>query len=128
MPEIANNISADDFVDLLLSFSSMTDEQMQKERRTLARVGIGARVSIIACDHNPGREALPGVLRDISQGGVGIIHTFPMDLGQRFIICSGHPGAGINSAMLCTVVRCRPIDHRHFEIGATFVRKLASDN
>jgi hypothetical protein len=109
MANIADtSITADDFVSLLLSFSSMTDEQMQKERRTLARVGIGARVSVILCDGTTKREALPAVLRDISQGGVGIIHTLPWILASGSLFAPVTPGRESTapcSAPLCAAGR-----------------------
>jgi hypothetical protein len=60
------------------------------------------------------------MVRDLSPRSVGILDRQAMSVGDQFMLCLKAQGRGGNRGVVCTVVRCIPINKHLFTIGATF--------
>ena len=66
-------------------------------------------------------------LKDLSSGGIGLVHSQPIDKGSQFVIQLPQPGGTIKS-LLYTVVRCEaPGGGGPYSIGAELVCVLKPD-
>jgi hypothetical protein len=65
-------------------------------------------------------------LKDISSGGIGIVHTQPFEMGSQFVIQLPQPG-GLTKSLLYTVVRCDASASGPFSIGAELSCVLKSE-
>ena len=95
-------------------------DRMNHERRVLPRFRVWAPVEVV-----PLPEAGKTVtvwLRDLSRGGMGVMHTRAMALGEQFLIrlplIDGDP-----MPLLCEVVYCQGATGDMFSIGCRFVAR-----
>jgi hypothetical protein len=65
-------------------------------------------------------------LKDISSGGIGIVHSQPFEKGSQFVIQLPQPG-GLTKSLLYTVVRCDASASGPFSIGAELSCVLKSE-
>jgi hypothetical protein len=100
------------------------------ERRRTARRRVDRAVVLRLAD--AGAPApVPAQLLDLSAGGVGLRLQRPLAPGKQFTLevgGSAAAGAAGNSgafALRYQVVRCRPLGHGLFHVGAAFVRTPA---
>jgi HD-like signal output (HDOD) protein len=91
-----------------------------EERRRDPRTPFDGEATIIPCTIGAKRLPLVVRVRDVSRSGIGITHTAPMALGERFIAVLPPAIAGIPRGVLCTVVRSAPLPGGGFLIGAAF--------
>lgn len=63
-------------------------------------------------------------VRDVSQGGVGLLRARPMNLDEPFIAALPKRD-GTTVYMLCSVVYYEPISEGLFSIGGRFIRMLS---
>jgi hypothetical protein len=91
-------------------------------RRRERRVGVSERITLI-----PLTDGMPAVpfsvlLRDLSAGGIGFLHTDRIGLDQQFVALL--PDGADALAVMCRVAYYQPLGERSFAIGAEFVRVL----
>jgi hypothetical protein len=94
-------------------------DRMNHERRVLPRFRVWAPVEIVPL---AGDRTVTVWLRDLSRGGMGVMHTRAMALGEQFLIrlplIDGDP-----MPLLCEVVYCRGATGDMFSIGCRFVAR-----
>ena len=103
-------------------------DRLNQERRVLPRFRVWAPLAVA-----PVRPGAPPTLagpvtvwvRDLSRGGIGIMHTRRMESGQQFVarlpVFDGPP-----SALLCEVVYCAGATGDLFSIGTRFVGRWSA--
>ena len=89
------------------------------ERRKHERVPLRFKVKVIPYDDGALGETFYVWTRDISPGGIGIIHHKRMKEGRRFIIRLPRED-DTPILLLCTVRVCREVATSVFNIGASF--------
>ena len=94
------------------------------DRRKRPRMDISSGVASIRIQRSgqPEEEAKV-IVRDVSPEGIGILHTQPLRMGDKFVLRlfsdNGKP-----RDILCTVMRWRPEGEKHFSIGAMFTQEI----
>src|SRR4051812_7716454 len=115
----ALHLSAQTYQEILRSLRS--DSRLGTERRQHPRVGLRAKVTMIALSATGQVSApQPVWVRDLSDGGIGLVVTRPMTRGDLFIIRFKEDALG-NVCLLCQVMQCRPVD---LVLGARIHREL----
>lgn len=115
------NLSAEVFEQIIAKVK--TDACAHDERRNAPRVGIRATATVyLLKDESKGVEAIAVTVRDISAGGVGLIHTSPLKVGARFLMRL--PRAMDKPLPLVCVVRhCRGLaGSTLYAVGAAFMK------
>jgi len=109
-------LSAEAFQTIVDSIRASEDEL---ETRQFPRVGFSGRAVILPLDRDR-RTPQVMMVRDLSPRSIGILDRQPMLPGDQFMLCLRAQGRGGNRAVVCTVVRCIPLNKHLFNIGATF--------
>lgn len=60
------------------------------------------------------------VLQDLSAAGMGVIHSSPLRVGDRFRVPLLRGESDEPSSLLCTVMRCEQLDDDLYSIGFEF--------
>ena len=119
-------ISSNTFQAIVESLRSEDRTGDSRDRRTASRVGMRGRAMIMPCASGAlatrSREADVAV-RDLSNGGIGILHTAVMRPGEQFLLLLDDGGGAAGRTVLCSVVRCEPVSRQFYAIGAAFVRE-----
>ena len=94
------------------------------QRRRVPRVGVQAPVTLIPLTNDGGLGAAPVavLVRDLSAGGIGFLHSARVGLDAQFVALLPHGEDSV--AVLCEVAYYQPLGKRLFSIGARFVRVL----
>jgi hypothetical protein len=113
------HLSAENYQEILRSLRS--DKRLGAERRRNPRVGLRARVTLIALTTD-GQQGTPQTVwvRDISDGGIGLVVTRPSKRGALFVIRFKEDPVE-HLCLLCQVIQCRPAD---LVLGAKIIREL----
>jgi hypothetical protein len=86
------------------------------DKRQQPRVGLRVQVQIIL---PPSAEPCSVRLRDISEGGIGLLTEMALDDGQELILLlQGKDGAP--KFLRCAVTHCRKAGSSHYSVGASF--------
>jgi len=115
------------FNEIVAALRLADKERNWHDRRQYPRVPMQKCMAIIPYRSGVTGEAADVWIRDISMGGVGMVHFKPMEPDEEFLIrlpqLSGH------QMMLCRVSYCAPLSGENgngmFGIGARFVRAVA---
>ena len=91
-------------------------------RRTTPRVAMQRCVAIIPYQHGEPGNPVKVWVRDISCGGVGIIHSRRMDIDERFLL--ELPGSQRSVKLVCAVIFCERLSDGLYTIGARFKQQI----
>jgi len=109
------NISAEMFEAIIRSIRGDGHDAKRKH----PRVGFSGRMTIIPMPaKNP--KPVQVVVRDLSAGGIGILHTEAFRVGAQFNLELKSDKTGKTSTILCTVRWTRSVGSNLHEIGAQF--------
>ena len=102
------------------------DASPAAERRRTSRQPVDRPVTLRLADAG-NLGPVPARLVDLSAGGIGLRLPRPLAPGKQFTLEVGNPttaaaGNGEAFALRYVVVRCRPLGHGSFHVGARFVR------
>ena len=86
------------------------------DRRRDIRVKYRVDATICAWKRNRQGEPFSVRIEDFSPGGVGVIHTEPLDLGNEYLIQVPRPNAD-DLVVLLTVVRCKQLEDGTYLLG-----------
>ena len=111
---------------LELSLAEQSDGVAQANRRKTARIRRDGTMFLMPCRQGVLGQPVQVRLKDISSGGIGIVHTQAFDAGSQFVIQLPQPG-GLTKSLLYTVVRCEASAGGPFSIGAELACVLRSD-
>ena len=113
---------------LELSLAEQSEGGAQANRRKTARIRRDGTMYLMPCRHGVLGQSVQVRLKDISSGGIGIVHSQPFDMGSQFVIQLPQPG-GLTKSLLYTVVRCEASASTSgpFSIGAELSCVLKSD-
>ena len=89
-------------------------------KRKYPRVGFSGRMTIVPLPPAKNRKPVLVVVRDLSAGGIGILHTEAFKAGQQFTLYMKSQNTGKTSTILCTVRWSRSVGSNLHEIGAQF--------
>jgi hypothetical protein len=92
------------------------------DQRREPRVGLHDRVTIVAPGKSGSKPVSTGVwVRDLSPGGIGIVHNSPLDRGTDFVVhLDGPDGESMRATYM--VQHCTPLGRRQCRIGALLKR------
>ena len=111
---------------LELSLAEQNEGGAQANRRKTARIRRDGTMYLMPCRQGVLGQPTQVRLKDISSGGIGIVHTEPFEKGSQFVIQLPQPG-GLTKSLLYTVVRCDASPAGPFSIGAELSCVLKSD-
>jgi hypothetical protein len=112
----------------MLSILNAGEQGEGLERRTYPRIPLQKCMAVIPFRDGQEGDLLEVWMRDISQGGIGLVHTEPMHRGDEFLV---HLPQGERMLKVrCRVTYCAPLfgqaGNGMYGIGARFVEELAS--
>jgi HD-like signal output (HDOD) protein len=93
------------------------------ERRRQPRTPFSGSATIIRCTAGTDRTPAEARVRNLSAGGIGLMHGVRFAIGERFILVLPSGLAEIARGVLCVVANVRP-SGGGFDIGATFIALL----
>ena len=112
---------------LELSLAEQSDGTAQANRRRAARIRRDGSLLLMPCKQGILGQPVQVRLKDLSAGGIGLIHTQPMEKGSQFVVQLPQPG-GQTKSLLYTVVRCEsPGAGGPYSIGAELACVLKAD-
>ena len=96
-------------------------DRLGQERRVLPRFRIWAPLDV---EPGPDRKvgAITAWVRDLSRGGIGIMHTQRLEPGTQFIVTLPRMDGG-PERLVCQVVYCADGAPDLYSIGAQFLRR-----
>ena len=86
-----------------------------RERRLSPRMPLRTTGQLVICPASPRTAPITVHVSDCSATGVGVIHTDPLPLGQKFVV--KEQTISRQKSVLFTVVRSDRIDENRFSIG-----------
>ena len=89
--------------------------------RRAPRLKSQAHITVFPWTH-PDDEMLSVRIRDLSQGGIGILHTRRILLDEQFVVALPSGNDGQSTLVLCTVAYWEPLGEDVVAIGARFER------
>ena len=95
-------------------------EERQEQRY---KVAIPVVVQSLDLEFRPTAESFKAMSRDISPGGIGLIHT--RALKEKHLLLRLETNSGDQMAVVMEVLRCRPIG-LFYDIGGRFIAKKTS--
>src|SRR4051794_10282722 len=120
MEAIMMHVSAETFQSIVDSLRS--DQKRANEKRSKPRVGITGKGLIRLEDGS----FVTVAVRDLAQGGVGIVQHDAWPIGKRFALCFGSKlVAEQMKGIICEVVRCQRVADQIYSIGAKFIQHVA---
>ena len=121
---VATTLTAEVFKDVIGALRSDDTSNRVLDKRGSPRVGLRTRLSIV---HGPtGPFEAPPVdvwLRDLSAGGIGIVHSQEMDRGTPFVAHLPRRQGG-SLRVLYEVAHCKRLAKDLYSIGAKLSRIL----
>ena len=111
---------------LELSLAEQSEGAAQANRRKTARIRRDGTMYLMPCRQGVLGQPVQVRLKDISSGGIGVVHNQPLDKGSQFVIQLPQPG-GLAKSLVYTVVRCDASASGPFSIGAELSCVLKSD-
>jgi hypothetical protein len=101
--------------------SDAAEEKSFRDRRRSIRVRHKTTFVIRQLLSNGVAQPMTVVLVDLSETGVGIMHSVPLRCGDQFQIPLTRGAATAEAmALICTVVRCEMLDDGLYNIGMEF--------
>jgi len=98
---------------------------MDGDRRRRPRMDISSGVATIRIQRaGQAEEEAKVIVRDVSPEGIGVIHTQPLRMGDKFVLRL-QSDSGKSRDILCTVMRWRPEGEKQFSIGAVFTQEIS---
>src|SRR6478672_4665180 len=111
------------FSTILHTLQASDSDSSVAERRTYPRIPMQKCLAVIPYRDGEEGELMEVWMRDISQGGIGLVHNQPMERGDEFLIHL--PEAGTEAKVRCRVTYCAPLMGKAsqglYGIGARFV-------
>jgi hypothetical protein len=86
------------------------------DRRRDSRVNLRTDAEICAWKHNQQGQPFTVRIQDFSPGGVGLLHTAEMKVGNEYLLRVPRPEMD-ELVVLLTVARCKPMEDGNFWIG-----------
>ncbi len=101
-------------------------ENTGSDKRRLSRMEIQTKVQVGVLINGQLRAKFTGLSRDISQGGIGLFISVPVEQGQQIVV---ELPAGQNKHVLviCTCMFGRVIANGIFGVGAEFTLEANAD-
>ena len=98
------------------------------ERRGAPRKAVDCPVQLRVVNPVDDQDGLPlaAVLMNLSASGVGLRLGAPLPPGREFVLALASAPAVV-TPLKYRVVRCKPLGHGEFEVGAAFVRSPNPD-
>ena len=98
------------------------------ERRTYPRIPMQKCLAVIPYREGEAGDVMEVWMRDISQGGIGLVHNQPMQRGDEFLVHL--PDQDQDAKLRCRVTYCAPLMGKAsqglYGIGARFVEEVES--
>jgi hypothetical protein len=110
------NISAEMFESIIKSVRGDGHD----EKRKHPRVGLSGRMIIIPLPPAKNRNPASVTVRDLSAGGIGIVHSEALREGQQFNLVLKSEKTAKTTLILCTVRWSRSAGSDLYAIGARF--------
>ena len=122
---VATTLTAEVFKDVISALRSDDNSARVLDKRSSPRVGLRTKLAIVT-GHTGPFEAQPIEvwLRDLSSGGMGIVHNQEMERGAPFVAHLPRR-QGPPLRVLYEVAHCKRLSKDLFSIGAKLTRILA---
>ena len=117
----------DELLNLILVALDRQDEPTPDDpgRRAWPRFVLRKCMAIVPYDPKLAAEPVTVWLRDISRGGIGLIHANRLPMDSQFLL-EISTANGKKVRLVCAVIYCDAL-HEGYTIGARFKRVLASE-
>jgi PilZ domain len=112
-------ISAEMFEAITTSIRGDSRDEKRKE----PRVGLSGKVFIVVPSPSTDRKPKLVAVRDLSAGGIGIIHNEKLEPGQQFNLLLKYEQIGLLKEIICTVRWSRSLGSGLYAIGAKFTAR-----
>ena len=122
---VSNTLTAEVFKDVISALRSDDNSTRLLDKRSSPRVGLRTKLAIVTGPTGP-FEAPPVEvwLRDLSAGGIGIVHSQEMERGTPFVAhLPRRQGAALR--VLYEVAHCKRLAKDLYSIGAKLNRILS---
>jgi PilZ domain len=96
----------------------------ERRARERHRVPLPVIAVPVSEDCEPMGEPFRTFTRDVSTGGVGLLHTRPLTATHLALEIGTRDGSGTALQVLVRVLRCRRINDHLYDIGGEFVTRL----
>jgi hypothetical protein len=116
-PSVAAMDEAEAQIDLLVNSGTELDAH---EGRRFPRFHYQSRIRATVYPFNDGASApleCTMLTRDLSRGGINLLHTDPLLLGQKIALTLSESGP-----RFVEVMWCRRVAHRCYSLGCRFIR------
>jgi hypothetical protein len=112
----------EDIADMLQGFGGSNDAaRVTDERRACPRIPMHKCMAVVPYQPGSAGQPVHVWVSDISAGGLGLIHSGPMQPDDQFVIRLPLPDDD-ELPMLCLVVRCIQIGDNLYSIGSRFLQ------
>jgi hypothetical protein len=95
--------------------ASVSGKPRGRDRRVAPRTLVDARGELYLCPGSSRTAPLNVVIRDVSATGVGVVHSDPLPMGQKYVV--KEPTISRGKHVLYTVVRSEPLVAGGYAIG-----------
>jgi hypothetical protein len=100
----------------------------ERRLRERHRVPLPVIAVPISDDGEPVGDAFRTFTRDVSTGGVGLLHTRPITSSHLALEIGARDGSGATLQVLVRVLRCRRINDHLYDVGCEFVTRLSGQD
>lgn len=121
---VATTLTAEVFKDVIGALRSDDNSNRVLDKRSSPRVGLRTKLAIVTGQTGPFEAAPVEVwLRDLSAGGIGIVHNQEMERGTPFVAHLPRR-QGTDLRVLYEVAHCKRLAKDLYSIGAKLSRIL----
>ena len=114
------NLETEVFTGIVAAMRLRAGSHMWEERRMLGRIPMQKCMAIIPYKAGVAGEAVNVWVRDLSAGGIGLIHSQRMEAGEQFVVRLPRAD-GSEVPLVCVVAHCSTLAPELHSIGARFL-------
>ncbi|MEA2707696.1 MAG: hypothetical protein QOF78_297 [Phycisphaerales bacterium] len=96
-----------------------------KDRRLAQRFPLDSQAELVRCPSSSRTAPIKVKVKDISATGVGVLHTEPLPLGEKYVV--KEPTISRRKSVLFTVVRSDQIGEANYSIGLHDAHLMGKD-
>jgi hypothetical protein len=124
----AMDLDENKFTTILHALQASEPAQSVDERRIYPRIPMQKCLAVIPYKEGQQGDVMEVWMRDISRGGIGLVHNQPMQRGDEFLVHL--PEHDAEAKVRCRVTYSAPLSGKSsqglYGIGARFIEELAS--
>lgn len=119
------NLETEIFTGIVAAMRLRAGSRTWEDRRSLGRIPMQKCIAIIPYKQGESGEAVNVWVRDLSAGGIGLVHSHPMEAGEQFVVRLPKMD-GTDVPVVCVVTHSASLSPDLFTIGARFDAVLSN--